>query len=513
MQLIHFSDSDCKLPLIIQCRFENIVAIPLEDAEDAIDLLPECILIDTWRELDVALLRRLRSRFGQARILLVLRNQTNTSHALMAGIDDLLLFPYDDEQAASVMERVVPSLEYCDPVTGLSDAQVMHKRLTMRDDTVLMLINIDRFSTTNALYGMAIGNKLLKKVGSYLQRMVATNCSIFRIHSDEFALLIEDPRPNQPEILAKQIKSFFEITHFSLEGISFNIRVSIGMASTGGIPIFEHAAIALHEAKERGRNTIVTYAENSNYIKKQRENLFWINEVKSAMTQERLVPYYQPIHDNRLGIIEKYESLCRIVGVDGMIYEPKSFLGAAQKGGLLTNITRRMIDATFKAFELLPYQFSINVTKEDFSENYLIGFLRRKCSQYGIIPSRVFIEIVESIRFDGDESSINQINELEAYGFRIAIDDFGMESSNLSRLLHIKATFLKIDGRFIRNIDTDVNSQIIVENIVQLAEKIGAKTIAEYVANESVYKKVCSLGVDFSQGYFTGRPCSLPYSA
>ncbi|MDE7256052.1 MAG: EAL domain-containing protein, partial [Helicobacter sp.] len=101
---------------------------------------------------------------------------------------------------------------------------------------------------------------------------------------------------------------------------------------------------------------------------------------------------------------------------------------------------------------------------------------------------------------------LEHIKELHGKGFKIAIDDFGAANSNFGRLIDLKAEYIKIDGNFVRNIDTDERSYKIVDSIAKFAKSIGAKSIAEFVHSEKVYRIVCELGVDYSQGFLFGEP-------
>jgi EAL domain-containing protein (putative c-di-GMP-specific phosphodiesterase class I) len=165
-----------------------------------------------------------------------------------------------------------------------------------------------------------------------------------------------------------------------------------------------------------------------------------------------------------------------------------------------------MIDKAFKYFQSNSYAFSLNITAQDFQENYLEDFLQYKCDYYHIAPQRVYIEVVESITINGTDETLEQIKRLRNKGFNITIDDFGIEQSVFSRLLRLEAKTVKIDSSFIKGLDTNLSNQMIVENIVSFAKRIGAKTIAEFVDTKQVQEKVCELGIDYSQGFYIGKP-------
>jgi EAL domain-containing protein (putative c-di-GMP-specific phosphodiesterase class I) len=130
----------------------------------------------------------------------------------------------------------------------------------------------------------------------------------------------------------------------------------------------------------------------------------------------------------------------------------------------------------------------------------------KNVDKHNISPSRVVLEILEDITSLGSSSTLKQIDSLRKQGFKIAIDDFGAENSNLSRLLEIQPDYLKIDGIFIKNIIEDKKSQIIVDAIVLMCKNSNIKIIAEFIHNEAVQKRVKKLGIGYSQGFYFGEP-------
>ena len=165
-----------------------------------------------------------------------------------------------------------------------------------------------------------------------------------------------------------------------------------------------------------------------------------------------------------------------------------------------------MIERSFRAFADSNLGFSINITNTDLYLNYLEEFLLKHAQKNNIDPTRVVLEILEDIDSLSSDEILKQLNSLRKYGFKIAIDDFGSMSSNLSRLLEFSPDYVKIDGSFIKNILEDKKSLIIVESIVFLCKRSNIKVIAEFVHNKEVQEKIEELGIEYSQGYYIGEP-------
>ena len=522
MTLLYLDDQKDYLFALLSRYFDDIITLSVAEIENSFIKreLFGC-LVANLNSLDaLQTISTYKRRYPKVPFIVAAHENIDIPKCINYGIDGFILVPYDDEQVDRVMNKQLNHIRHeegyierealnRDPITSLLNGFALYQKIKAGGDNALLLIDFDNFDIVNTLYGMQMGDKVLAKIAGFLHRMAPVNSSLYRNNGDEFVIFIEEPVSEQEKTLAKQIKAFFEQTHFVIDGINFNMRASIGIATGDPSTLLHNAKVAVREAKDNGKNNIVVYRKTSPYLKKQREILHWINEIKAALEEGRVKAYYQPIFDNKTKKIRKYEALCRVEDRDQQVMSPQKFIKAALIGGLMTNITRAMIDQAFKRFSGTKYEFSINVTREDFMEGYLLAFLKRKCFLYNIEPSQVFIEIVESISFKSNEGCIDQILKLSQNGFKLAIDDFGSENSNYSRLLNVQANYLKIDGKFIENVDQNTNSQIIIESIVDFARKIGAKTIAEYVSSPSVFDTICRLGVDYSQGYYIGK--AQPY--
>ena len=215
--------------------------------------------------------------------------------------------------------------------------------------------------------------------------------------------------------------------------------------------------------------------------------------------------YFQAIKNTKTKKIDKYEVLARIIDGDQIVM-PAQFLKPLALSGMLSFFTKKVIDLAFAYIQDKDVKITINITGEDFKENYLVDYLQEKSKEYKISSSRVVLEILESVSTISEEIVLKQLLELKKLGYKIAIDDFGTENSNFSRLLTLKVDYIKIDGSFIKNLDTDINAQEIVKAIVLFAHNIGCKVIAEFVHNEIIYDKITEFDIDLAQGYYVSKP-------
>ncbi|MBV6341813.1 putative bifunctional diguanylate cyclase/phosphodiesterase [Candidatus Magnetobacterium casense] len=414
------------------------------------------------------------------------------------------------ENAVTQRTQELQQKAITDSLTGLYNRNRLIEDLQKNVDAEksVLLINIDDFSQINNVYGMRIGDMVLKLVADILKKLTPDNASLYRISGDEFLMMLISPQGNQPRQLANTLKDYVNNNNINIVGEELYIKITftIGLDTNVDGVVVRHATVAVMEAREHGKNRVQVYSPDSQTEQRYKNNLYWANELKKAIERQDIIPYFQAIIDNSTGKPGKFEALVRMKDSTGAIISPIYFLEPARKTGIFTSITKVMIDKSMEYFKDKPYEFSINITDFDFKEGFLLDYLEQRLRQHNIPPSRVVLEILEGISMKGTKDTIDQIDELSAMGFKIAIDDFGTEYSNFSRLLELHADYIKIDGSFIKGLVTDKNSRKIVKSITDFAHSIDTKVIAEYVHNKEVQEIVLELGIDYSQGYYFSEP-------
>lgn len=398
-------------------------------------------------------------------------------------------------------------MQYVDALTGIYNRNKLNEDLKGKGFKALMMIDLDRFGQINAVYGSNVADYVLSQVSNMIQINKPNNAEIYRYAGDQFVILIDNPSEMQAEHLAEQLISFAAQSHIYHDDVEIKVGFTIGIDyGECSSELFSHAMTALNDSKSKGVNRYAIFSNDLEILKRQESNLYWIPRVRNAIEEEAVRPWFQPIVDNKTGKVDKFECLARLKDEAGNIVDPYYFLQAAQVSGILTSITKAMILHSFAYFEGKKANFSINITDSDLQEGYLEDFLMFRLKKHNLTPKQVTLEIVESITASQASSQTDQLSRLKKLGFLIAADDFGAEHSNFTRLLSVDIDLIKIDGRFVRNIEHDGRSQVIVKNIVQFSKSIGAKTVAEFVGTPEVYEIVKSMGVDYSQGYFLGKP-------
>ena len=402
-----------------------------------------------------------------------------------------------------------------DLLTGLPNRRQLLEDLYIAHKPVLLYLNIDDFASLNDFYGGKTGDQVLIYLAPIIQHIATvTDSRLYKLHADEFVLLFEEGKLNE-ENCQKAVNEIINL--IETQTIDCDTRNCVSITLSGGIAfhhnsnsfenLLPYANLARKVAKSENKKFLIYHSDMSKESDYQ-NNIKWINKIKEAISQDRIVPYYQPIIDNRSNTITKYESLVRLIDTDGKVISPFFFLEIAKKAKLYTKITKIVLDKTFATFAQLPeYEFSINITVEDINDEEIASYIYSKLN-HCTHSSRVIFEITESEEIK-DYTFINQfIKNVKSFGAKIAIDDFGSGFANFEHIIGLDADFIKIDGSLIKNIHKNEDSRIITEAIIAFSKKLGTKTVAEFVHSEEIYEQVKAMGADFSQGFYLGEPVS-----
>ncbi len=411
---------------------------------------------------------------------------------------------FTDLSALRKSQKKSFKLAYFDQLTGLPNRQKIVSDMEKRNPTACVIFNIDDFKEINDFFGIELGDDILNQIGQWFCSM---NFSPYRIGGDEFAILLhEDIVWNDLHSRISALMSLLEENVFFVDEEAVNIRMTVG-AAIGDHKLLTRADIALNRAK-KDKKSIALYAEHENIEETYRANMRMSAAIRNALANRRILCHYQPIVNLTSGKIDKYETLVRMIESDGNFLSPASFLTIAKKAKLYPHITTEVINQACALFSTRDEEFSINLSDSDLRDTHIVKEIINTITKTGT-ASRIVFEILESEGIENYEEVIHFITQVKALGAKIAIDDFGTGYSNFENILKLNVDYIKIDGSLIQGITNNTRHHIVVETIVSFAHKIGAKTIAEFVSDEAIYTAVKKLGVDFSQGYYTGKPTEL----
>lgn len=383
---------------------------------------------------------------------------------------------------------------YFNNLTNLPNILSLKKQKDELYKKTLILVQIDNFNKYRQYFGQDTMDEIVIFIAKKLSKYTLENC-LYHIELDKFALIIDSQIDTKDIEKKMQILNKDELYFEKLE-LNLQLTAGISLASEDSL---NKAQIALSSAKKS--NTIFEiYSANNSMFKELNNELFWSLALRKIINNDDLVLAFQPIINNKTLEIYKYEVLMR-VRYNNEIHFPNSFLNISKQFKLYKFLTTSLIKKSFSFFDNKDIRFSINLNTEDLMNKDIHNILFENIEEFSN-PSNITIEIVESEGIN----NFKEVNRLKVYGCKVAIDDFGSGYSNFEYILKLDADYIKIDGSLIKNIDQNKDSQDIVRTIVSFAKLKGVLTIAEFVSSKEIYEKVSELGIDYSQGYYFGKP-------
>ena len=368
----------------------------------------------------------------------------------------------------------------------------------------MIAIKIDDYDSIITSYSKKVTENIINIFDKKL-RDFASFCGLEVRRLGDVRFVLFCPRYCDIEKLCAELSSFFKGYEIACKDIRIHISTSIGGAF-GQKNVLNEALMALEFAKTHHLDYVL-YSDDLGLASKLEREKFIYDLIEKAMSDDKIVPYFQPIFD-RDGKISKYETLARIVDSDGRAILPGVFLEYSRHIKRYVDLSKKLILQAFSRInDNTEVALSINMSISDMIANPLRDLIIKEIDRRKI-GNRVIVEILENENLCASNSSKVKyyIQALRERGVKIAVDDFGSGFSNFNLLLEIVPDYIKIDGEIIKRICEDEKARKMAETIIGFAKHLGAKTIAEYVANEQIYNKCLELGIDEFQGFYLGQP-------
>ena len=420
---------------------------------------------------------------------------------------------------------------------SMLEQEIARQRLRGQTSALLYL-DLDRFKYINDTIGHGVGDRLLVELADALRAKVRHTDLLARIGGDEFALLLPDIDREHIFAAADEYRKLLEDFVFRFQGRSYNIHGSIGVAvidagSRAAGDVLSAADLACHIAKGKGRN-MTHVLDNEDSKQHMDRELGWSRRLHHALRHDTFELVFQPMVPLEALPLDQapedaaefqawlaahgegddtlYECLLRLRDGHGRLVSPAAFMPTAERFNLLADIDRWVIDTAIDRLEsswaaAQPLQLSVNLSGQGMSRPDTLDYLAERLRRLQAPADSLWLEITESCAIRHLDAARDCIRNLrEELGVNFAIDDFGTGYSTLSQLKHLPVDVIKIDGQFVRDIESDPTDIAIVRSIVQIAHASGKRTVAEFVESRAVLRLLQACGVDYAQGFFLSPP-------
>jgi diguanylate cyclase (GGDEF)-like protein/PAS domain S-box-containing protein len=418
-----------------------------------------------------------------------------------------------------------------DTLTGLINRREFENRLVEALDRThsnpdqehaLLYLDLDQFKVVNDTFGHTAGDELLRQISELVQANIRSTDTLARLGGDEFGILLERCTEDRAMEVAEAIRMAIESYRFTWQESFTTVRGSLGVVLVNSecdsvASIMSSADVACYSAKDMGRNKTHLYRDSDASVR--HEEMKWVSRITSAVEEERLELFYQPI----VGIGKEnanarghYELLLRMRDENGELVQPNSFIPAAERYNLMSTLDRWVIhEALSQLADRNPeagkarFTLAINLSGSSLSEDRFLEFVIEELSRQKLPAGAICFEITETAAISNLSRVIHFMQTLKKLGCMFSLDDFGSGLSSFTYLKNLPVDFLKIDGQFISNVATDAVDESMVCAINQVGKAMGIETIAERVETRAVLDKLSELGIEYAQGYFIARPTSV----
>ncbi len=457
--------------------------------------------------------------------------QTITAVTDLSGAVAYYVSTFSDITLRKEAEAEIHRLAYFDPLTNLPNRRLLQDRIhqalagSSRSGSygALLLLDIDHFKNLNDTRGHAVGDQLLVETARRIRARVREGDTVARLGGDEFVVMLEDLGEEagaaavETELVGEKIRDAVA-ARCNLEGYAFHCTASIGITLFHGNDepveaILKHADMALYKAKSAGRDALRFFDPAMQTALDARSALE--ADLRVAVERGQLQLYYQAQVDGPRCVIGA-EALLRWRHPERGLVAPGDFIPLAEDTGLILPIGHWVLQtacAQIRVWADLPatrdLRLAVNVSARQFRQPDFVAQVRQILTHTGADPTRLKIELTESMVLDDVGDTFGKMKALKSQGVGFSLDDFGTGNSSLSYLTRLPLDQLKIDRSFVLNLPDNGSDAIIAQTIITMGRSLGLDVIAEGVETEAQREFLDRHGCHAYQGFLFSRPLPL----
>lgn len=453
----------------------------------------------------------------------ILANKTYHIKACVSG-DRIEGSMQDVTDRAKATERLEYLAEY-DPLTNVLNRRGIEKALATatadlaeQRPLAIAYLDLDRFKLINDLYGHLTGDEVLREICNRIKSQLGTDHQIGRVGGDEFVVVFHGTSIEKAAAVCRRMIGAIEDEPCHIGDKAFQVKGSIGLIELNdGTAIRDAISIADRACREAKRNptSLVVYERGARAFRERSEELALISRFGVAQVPEGLFLDMQPI----MSLTAPYDSLnfevlLRLREPDNSITPAGKVISAAENNGRISLIDRWVLSTTLKWLAEYRHRLPktrfvcVNLSGGSLNDEKFIRDAFAMVAEAGSIASLLCFEITESVALHDLGNTSRFIDTVRSYGAKVALDDFGAGYTSFSYLKELAAEAVKIDGAFVRDVNSHPANLAIVEAIAELSHNLGMKTIAEWAEDAATVAVLKEVGVDYVQGYAVAKPMS-----
>lgn len=511
---------------VVNRRFSEIIGLKSEEVQPGVSF-QEVVALATelgyfaGRDVEQVCAERL-FQLSQRRLGGHHDEMTATGRVIAAHYEPMLgggwVATYEDVTERRRSEEQLSFMARHDALTGLANRVRLHEsmeallpRLSRNSTAAVLCLDLDGFKSVNDTLGHPKGDELLRQVAKRLRENTRETDLVSRLGGDEFAVLQADAdQPTDAAVLAERLVEVLRVP-FVLTGehcvqIGTSIGVVLADANSTTDELLRSADIALYRAKASGRGSWRFFEQGMDAEMQARRALE--SDFRRALEEEQFELYYQPLVNAGTQTVTGFEALVRWRHPERGMISPADFIPIAEETGLIRVLGDWVLRRACADAVIWPKQIkvAVNLSSVQFTQGDLVSEVERAVVQAGLQPSRLELEITETILLADNDVTLATLHQLRNLGVRISMDDFGTGYSSLSYLRRFPFDKIKIDQSFVRTLGDQTGSLEIVRAVLGLGKALGIDVLAEGVETEKQLGILQHEGCNELQGYLFGKP-------
>ena len=453
---------------------------------------------------------------------------------VIVGLVFIGVLVFMDIARARTMARHLSWHATHDLLTGLSNRGEFEERLNQlirrahqdSSEHALLFIDLDQFKLVNDACGHVAGDELLRQIAVELQSSLRKRDTLARLGGDEFGVLLEDCTLDDAQDMAEKLRRVIKDYRFVWDHKTFEVAASMGLLSVTNnsdnvASIMSAADLACYAAKDNGRNRVHVATLSDTELQHRRTEIEWASRITKAMKDGRMhLAVQKVVANNKLLSPQVYqEVLLRMESEDGGYCNTNEVIYAAERYNLMPSIDRWVVSTVCRLMsqghiEAHDNQIvAINLSGNSLNDRSFLEDVIHELKRYkNISPFHICFEITETSAIRNLTKATVFIRTLKKMGCRFALDDFGSGISSFGYLKNLSVDFLKIDGEFVKDMESDPFDRAMIESTVKIAKVMNIPTVAEWVENETTLNSITQLDVDYSQGFHVSKPVIIDAS-
>ena len=418
-------------------------------------------------------------------------------------------------------ERLIKLAKY-DPLTGeMNRAQLtealaatLEAATRFRGSCGFLLVSVDHLGRLNEAYGFDAAEEVIAKVAKRIRARLRGKDHLGRFSGNKFGVVLTSCTTDELNVAAERLLSGVRDETIPTSAGPVAVTVTIGGVTAPRhartVPeIFSRAIDALHTARARRHGSFVAYRPNVERDAMRRESMRATDEIVTALNERRIALAFEPVVEAKSRKVAFYECLMRVQRADGGIAHAHEIIPVAERVGLIRMLDHRMLELVVNELAAVPdLHASVNVSPASAVDpDWWLGLGAMLRANRGA-AERLIIEITETAAIQDVDDARGFVTRVKDLGCRIAIDDFGAGHTSFRNLRKLGVDIVKIDGAFVQNLMKSSDDRAFVQTLVDLARRLGLKTVAEWVQDEEAAKVLSEWGCDYLQGALIGLATS-----